>query len=179
MHTMTDCVHLSCLYIWYNRHMVHTCYDRHLTPDCISEWLILFKLFITCYPSTCNMPIDILVYSIIYTLLFCWYYFPTSIFVYSCIIICSHVICTCTILSFFLHTHWEFWHPGFAHLGLCIVILLIKYLRGSYALRGVWCLLCLTPGYSSCPFLFPVIFLNSMHWTQYLFCSFIHLLSLC
>jgi len=50
------------------------------------------------------MPIDILVYSIVSTLLFCSYYFLTSICFYSCVTICSHVIRTCTFLFILTHS---------------------------------------------------------------------------
>ena len=140
MHIMTDCVHLSCLYIWYDRHLIHIWYDRYLTRDCITGWLILFKLFVTCYLSTCNILIDILVYSIVSTLLFCSFYF------YTCIILCSHVICTCT--SPFILTH----SLGVLTLWICTsrslhVILLIRYLERiigisrslEFSLFDYWC----------------------------------------
>jgi len=113
---------------WHRRHSIYTCYDRHLTPDCIPDWPILFKLSVTCYPSTCNMPIDILVYSIVSTLLFCSYYFLTKICFYSCITICLHVIRTCTF-PFILTHSLEVLTPWICTSRSLYITLLSRYLE--------------------------------------------------
>jgi len=74
------------------------------------------------------MLIDILVYSIVSTLLFCSYYFLTSICFYSCITICSHVIRTCTFPFILTHSLGVL-TPWICTSRSLYVILLIRYLE--------------------------------------------------
>ena len=107
---MTDCVHLSCLYIWYDRHLIHVCHDRHTIVH--MTWLYIWF----CCWLTLLLFIDVM-HTVSYLLYF-----------YSLIIICSHVICTCTFPFILTHSLGvlTFWicTSRFLH-----VILLIRYLE--------------------------------------------------
>jgi len=150
------------------------CHDRHLIPDCIPYWLILFKLFITCYPSTCNILIDILVYSIVSTLLFCSFYFHTCIFLYL-----YHYMLIC-----YMHVYLPLYSYTFIgssnsldlHIQVFACYLTDQVFGEDHRhLEESWVL-------SIRLLVFSVSFIPSfseflIYWTHYLFYFFIHLLS--
>jgi len=116
---------LTCDHLWYrfhDRQILCTCHDGHLIA--LTTWLYMSLLFI----------------DVMYTISYMLYF-------YNIIIICSHVICTCTF-SLILHTHWEFWLPEFTHSDLCMLTYWSCMLtcwsdiwRGPHALRGAGVLL--------------------------------------
>jgi len=89
------------------------CWTPDGTPKLIIHLILLLTAFITVH------------------LYFVCYFSHIPVYI---IIICSHIICRCTPL--FLHTHWEFWLPGFAHPGLCMLSYWSGNWRGSPTLRG-------------------------------------------
>jgi len=116
----------------------------------------------------------------------CWYsicnfiHVSHSVYFYGNIMICSYVICTCTI-PLFLHTYWEFWLPKFAHPNIWVFLLLSRYLRRScvseeYRVSFAWSPDSLVQFMS---FFYPVDFYwFSIAWTLFLFYWFIHRITL-
>jgi len=111
---------------------IHSIYRLWQTPDDTYDMIVHLTIALTDY-----------YYSVIYSMLFQSY---CSIYFHSLLTRYMHVH-----FPFILHTHWEFWLPGF-HIQVYGYFIVDQV--ESYALREVWCLLCLTPGYSSCPFYF-------------------------
>jgi len=129
-------------HLWYRFH------DRHLIvswPDCT------YGSSINCH--YCSLMLCISLH---------------MLYFYSIIIICSHIICTCTFPFIFTHS-LEFWLLRFARPGLCIVILLIRYLEKITRLMRSWSSFTRSS-------LFDIFLFSGCNWTQYLFYFFIPML---
>jgi len=143
------------------------------------DWLCLLYTCMLCwtpdgtYDLIVHLTIVLTDFIIVHLYLACYFsLIPVYIF-----IVCLHVICTC-FFPFILHTHWEFWLPGFAHQVHVYFILLIRYLeRIIHFTRShssfIWSSLL---GILLLSFIHVVPF-DSLYW--FLFYSFIPMLSLC
>ena len=91
---------------------------------------LFFKLHIVYHCNTWDILIDVVSYNLLITILFML--FPYLIYLHDSIIICSHVICTCTFPLFY--THWEFWLPEFTHPGIWVFLLLSRHSKSTESL---------------------------------------------
>ena len=105
---MIDCVHLSCLYIWYDRHLIHVRHGRHLIVH--MTWLYIWSV------SDCPIHLYFVCYSVLFQ-----YIFSLS----------AHILYARAPSPLFFHIHWELWLPRFTYPGFCMLSYWSGIWRGS------------------------------------------------
>ena len=157
---------------------MYTCHDRHLTYDCVTDWLyysLSYVLHVIVILEMCWWIVHCIILSPYYSFIHIISY---PVFSYSGIMVCSYVICMCTF-SHFTHSLRVFWLPWICTFRSIVVTFCWSGIwRGSHVLRRAPEFSCSIVQSWYFFSLFLLIHWFSIAWTPYYFIWFIHKITL-